>query len=316
MRSSSNNDKYKKNKSKDFLTGYIKDSKDRLAVIVEEYCSLIVDKQLRLFNNKQRAATTDQNLIAEAAAYTTPELQQDEQAYKRHRLAEEALWLWCIVYCMRKMWIICQDKYLSKEYSRTESSEQKYKEATWDGVVEGVNYSLDHIRKNIVEHFSNDKTKDEKFTAGRGSLKTYVFNMAAKRTIDKYNTIFADNTNIAKPQPKDDISEEEDWIETLPDHRAEIPMDRDDKKFLEIFLDGYKQLEKGADIQSKELKSTDSIDWLADYIENNRKSFEMVIRNIMRRESCESIGTRFGVSKDTVRRRIEDFLKDMRDLIC
>lgn len=310
-------------KEKDFVFDYIKDSWDRLDTILGEYCNLIEDKQLLLFkkviiNGKTNAhaATTNQNMIADAAAYTTPELLDDKQAYKRHRLAEEALWLWCIVYCMRKMWIICEDKYLSKEYGRTEASDQKYKEATWDGVVEGVNYSLAHIRKDIVEHFSNDKTKDERFTAGRDSLKTYVFNMAAKRTIDKYKTIFADNINIAKPQPKDDISEEEDWIETVPDYHAETSADRNDKVFLKFFRECSEQLEKTSDIQIKELNSADSINWLADYIENNRKSFEMVIRNTMRKESLESIGKRFGVSKDTVRRRIEVFLKDMRDFIC
>ena len=281
---------------------------------------MVEDKQIRLFNDKQYAATTNQNLIADAAAYTTPELLQDKQAYKRHRLAEEALWLWCVVYCMRRVWTKCKNEYLWRENQYDNSVEEKYKEATWDGVVEGVTYSLDHIRKDIVAHFADEKNKDKKFKAGIGSLKTYVLWMADCRTIDKYKTIFSDNEVIAEPPEKHDEDEGLDWIDTLPDPQAETPMDRDDKEyrkeFLKIFRDGYEQLERDSDIHIKEIKSASSIDWLADYIENNRKSFEMVIRNVMRKESYESIGKRFGVSRDTVRRRIEDFLKDMRDRIC
>ena len=307
-------------KPKDFLTDYIEDSRNSLDTILKEYCSLVEDKdkQIRLFNDKQHAATTNQNLIADAAAYTTPELLQDKQAYKRHRLAEEALWLWCVVYCMRRVW----SKY-SKKYGWSENefyNQKKIREATWDGVVEGVTYSLDHIRKNIVTHFADEKNKDKKFKAGIGSLKTYVLRMADYRTINKYTTIFSDNEFIIEPPKKPDEDEGLDWINTLTDPLAETPMDRDDKEyrkeFLKIFRDGYEQLERDSDIHIKEIKSASSIDWLADYIENNRKSFEMVIRNVMRKESYESIGKRFGVSRDTVRRRIEDFLKDMRDRIC
>ena len=308
----------KPRKSKDFLTDYIEDSWNSLDTILKEYCSLVEDKQMRLFNDQQHAATTNQNLIADAAAYTTPELQQDKQAYKRHKLAEEALWLWCVVYCMRRVW----SKY-SKKYGWSENefyNQKKIREATWDGVVEGVTYSLDHIRKNIVTHFADEKNKDKKFKAGIGSLKTYVLRMADYRTINKYTTIFSDNEFIIEPPKKPDEDEGLDWIDTLTDPLAETPMDRDDKEyrkeFLKIFRDGYEQLERDSDIHIKEIKSASSIDWLADYIKSNSKSFEMVIRNIMRKESYESIGKRFGVSRDTVRRRIKDFIKDMKDHIC
>ena len=76
-------------KEKDFVFDYIKDSWDRLDTILGEYCNLIEDKQLLLFkkviiNGKTNAhaATTNQNMIADAAAYTTPELLDDKQAYK------------------------------------------------------------------------------------------------------------------------------------------------------------------------------------------------------------------------------------------
>ena len=138
--------------------------------------------------------------------------------------------------------------------------------------------------------------------------------------MNKYNKIYDDNQFLVSPKTSADKEKEIDWIETLPDPLAETPMDRDDKeyhkKFLKIFRDGYEQLEKDSDIHIKEIKSASSIDWLADYIKSNSKSFEMVIRNIMRKESYESIGKRFGVSRDTVRRRIKDFIKDMKDHIC
>ena len=320
-KNSRQDDASKPSESKDFLTDYIDDSWNRLDTILEEYCSLVEDKQIRLFNDAQRAATTNQNLIADAAAYTTPELLKDKQAYQRHKLAEEALWLWCVVYCMRQMWRRCQNKYLWRENQYDKSVKEKYKEATWDGVVEGVTYSLEHIRNRIVAHFADEKKKDQKFKAGNGSLKTYVLWMAKNRTIDKYRTIFSDNKFIIEPPKKHDEDKGLVRIDTLTDPLEETPMDRDDKKyrkkFLKIFRDGYEQLEKDAGIPSPGIPSTDfCIDWLADYIENNRKSFEMVIRNVMREESCESICKRFGISRSTVSRRIKDFLKDMRDQIC
>ncbi|MBO7329596.1 MAG: hypothetical protein J6W00_12595, partial [Lentisphaeria bacterium] len=268
--------------SKDFLTNYIKDSWNSLDTILKEYCSLVEDKQMRLFNDQRHAATTNQNLIADAAAYTTPELQQDKQAYKRHKLAEEALWLWCVVYCMRQMWVRCiksgyvpvhtEEKPLTDEEIQIQ---KKFREATWDGVVEGVTYSLDHIRKDIVEHFGDEKTRDKKYVPKKGyNLKNYVLNMARNRTLNKYDKIYDDNQFLACPTKSAEKDKEEDWIDTLTDPLAETPMDRDDKEyhkeFLKIFRDGYEQLERDSDMHIEEIKSASSIDWLADYIENNR----------------------------------------------
>ena len=146
-------DSCKSSESKDFLTDYIKDSWNSLDTILKEYCSLVEDKQMRLFNDKKHAATTNQNLIADAAAYTTPELLQNKQAYQRHKLAEEALWLWCVVYCMRRVWSKYSEKYVWSKNEFDSSIQKKFREATWDGVVDGVTYSLDHIRKEIVTHF-------------------------------------------------------------------------------------------------------------------------------------------------------------------
>ena len=289
-----------------------------IEIILNELSYLITDHEFRLFTpkiidgqEKFYAATTDQDLLKNAMLKTV-ELENQSQA-KIHQRSKEALWLWLIVYCTKRL----HKKFNSLCYGKDIERCIKYQEVIRNAIVRAINYSLSKIGEEVRQHFATGESHN--FIAGQGSLKTYVYKKAlfntdtalkklANELKKELNVIFVSSEDMANfPDPNRGDEE----VEKIDDEKIEQMI----KEVIFEYNDnnGDKLSSKFEDNKSRvtyeKIKGE-----LNDIIRKNQDAFEMFLLRYRDSKTLVEIAEHFEVSKATVQRKTERFMQKVCDL--